>query len=81
MDKLSRLRWQCRRGLLELDLMLEKYLASAYLTANDEEKARFAELLKLDDAELLALLMAEGKLEPQKKIAIGVNRITDKIRL
>ncbi|MGZ8163037.1 MAG: FAD assembly factor SdhE [Methylobacter sp.] len=66
MDELSRLRWQCRRGSLELDLILEKYLETGYLAATDEEKARFAELLKLDDGELLELLMDDGKLEPEK---------------
>jgi antitoxin CptB len=66
MDELSRLRWQCRRGSLELDLILEKYLETGYLAATAEEKARFAELLKLEDGELLALLMGNGKLEPEK---------------
>jgi antitoxin CptB len=66
MDELSRLKWQCRRGSLELDLILEKYLETGYLAATDEEKARFSELLKLDDGELLELLMDDGKLEPEK---------------
>ncbi|MDD5578269.1 MAG: succinate dehydrogenase assembly factor 2 [Methylobacter sp.] len=66
MNELSRLRWQCRRGSLELDLMLEKYLATGYLVADDKEKARFVELLKLDDAELLELLMNDWKPEWEK---------------
>ena len=37
----SRLKWKCRRGLLELDLVLEKYLQrSPY----DEELVEFLEL-------------------------------------
>lgn len=66
MDELARLRWQCRRGSLELDLILEKYLETGYLVADDEEKARFVDLLKLDDGELLGLLMGDGKLESEK---------------
>jgi antitoxin CptB len=52
-DELAKLRWQCRRGTKELDLMLLDYLETRYPTASMEEKARFVELLKLDDAELM----------------------------
>jgi succinate dehydrogenase flavin-adding protein (antitoxin of CptAB toxin-antitoxin module) len=41
-----RLRWKCRRGLLELDLVLEKYLRQV---PYDEE---LSELLDLTDNEL-----------------------------
>ena len=37
----SRLRWKCRRGLLELDLVLEKYLAK---NPYDPELVEFLEL-------------------------------------
>ncbi len=37
----KRLRWKCRRGLLELDLVLEKYLAK---TPYDAELDEFLEL-------------------------------------
>jgi antitoxin CptB len=52
-DELAKLRWQCRRGTKELDLMLLDYLETRYPTASVEEKAHFVELLKLDDAELM----------------------------
>lgn len=54
MDDLAKLRWQCRRGTKELDLMLLDYLETRYPTASVEEKARFVELLKLDDTDLMA---------------------------
>jgi antitoxin CptB len=41
-----RLHWKCRRGLLELDLVLEKYLK-----ANPQD-AELAGLLELQDQEL-----------------------------
>jgi antitoxin CptB len=53
MDELAKLRWQCRRGSRELDLLLDNYLNTRYPVADEEEKARFVELLKLDDTELL----------------------------
>jgi succinate dehydrogenase flavin-adding protein (antitoxin of CptAB toxin-antitoxin module) len=41
----------------ELDLLLENYLATQYLSADAAEKARFVELLQLEDDELLAALI------------------------
>ncbi|MDO9105299.1 MAG: succinate dehydrogenase assembly factor 2 [Methylovulum sp.] len=58
MDGLARLQWQCRRGMLELDLLLEGYLETRYPVAGEAEKAGFAELLKLEDGELLALMLS-----------------------
>ena len=52
MHQLAKLRWQCRRGTKELDLLLQRYLDSGYLLADDEEKALFVELLELEDDEL-----------------------------
>ncbi|MFZ2171304.1 MAG: succinate dehydrogenase assembly factor 2 [Methylococcaceae bacterium] len=65
MNQLARLRWQCRRGTKELDLLLQRYLETDYLAADDEEKALFAELLELEDDDLLAVLMGESKAEAE----------------
>ena len=66
MNQLARLRWQCRRGTKELDLLLQRYLETGYLVADDEEKALFVELLELEDDELLAVLMGELDVETGK---------------
>lgn len=50
--KFSQLYWQCRRGNLELDLLLKNYLENHYPNASDSEREQFAELLKLDDEDL-----------------------------
>jgi antitoxin CptB len=63
MNQLARLRWQCRRGTKELDLLLQRYLDSGYLLADDEEKALFVELLELEDDELLGVLMGDLEVE------------------
>jgi antitoxin CptB len=57
-NQLAKLKWQCRRGMKELDLLLENYLATDYLVADTAEKARFIELLQLEDDELFAVLMS-----------------------
>ena len=53
MNQLAKLRWQCRRGTKELDLLLQRYLETGYLVADDEEKELFVELLELEDDELM----------------------------
>jgi antitoxin CptB len=63
MNQLARLRWQCRRGTKELDFLLQRYLDSGYLLADDEEKALFVELLELEDDELLGVLMGDLEVE------------------
>jgi len=63
MNQLARLKWQCRRGTKELDLLLQSYLKTGYLLADDEEKALFVELLELEDDELLGVLMGELEME------------------
>ena len=64
MNQLAKLQWQCRRGTKELDLLLQRYLDSGYLVADDEEKALFVELLKLEDDDLVAVLMGELEVKP-----------------
>jgi len=48
----SRLRWQCRRGMRELDELLLSYLELRYPMADEAEKAAFREVLELADPEL-----------------------------
>ena len=49
---LSRLRWQCRRGMLENDLILECFLDLHGGTLEGERLAAFERLLASSDAEL-----------------------------
>jgi antitoxin CptB len=63
MAQLSKLRWQCRRGTKELDLLLQRYLATGYLSADAKEKALFLELLKLEDDDLFSVLMGQSRLK------------------
>jgi antitoxin CptB len=56
--KTSQLYWQCRRGSLELDLLLKNYLENDYLHATEPKRQQFAELLKLEDEDLLPALLS-----------------------
>ena len=58
----SRLQWRCRRGLLELDLVLQAFVNDCYALLDSEEKQQLDRLLELPDNTLLAYL--QGREEP-----------------
>lgn len=58
----SRLRWQCRRGMRELDVLLQDFLDVRYAKLDDRNKEVFRKLLSCSDQMLFEYLM--GKLTP-----------------
>lgn len=59
--ELARILWRCRRGLLELDLVLGGFARSAYVKLNEAERKCFRSLLETPDQQLLEWLQ-----EPEK---------------
>ncbi|MCH9692909.1 MAG: succinate dehydrogenase assembly factor 2 [Gammaproteobacteria bacterium] len=57
MSELSRLRWQCRRGMRELDELLLRYLEKTYADSSDADKTAFQAVLALSDPELNGYLL------------------------
>lgn len=53
----SKLRWRCRRGMKELDMLLLGYLQHDYASAPEEEQRAFALLLELQDPQLMAYVL------------------------
>ena len=45
----SRLRWRCRRGMRELDLLLERFLDDQYPGLDPSMQERFEALLEIED--------------------------------
>ena len=64
MDKteLSRMRWRCRRGMLENDLILTRFLDARGGTISAADVAALDRLLDLADGELWDLIA--GRAEP-----------------
>ena len=58
----SRLYWQCRRGMLELDILLQEYYRKYCETFSDDDVAVFTELLACSDDQLNGYLM--GRMVP-----------------
>lgn len=54
---LSRLRWHCRRGMRELDVLLTRYFEQTYPTASAEQQLAFEALLDQQDPVILAYLV------------------------
>jgi antitoxin CptB len=51
-ESMDRLRWRCRRGRLELELLLGAFLETSYAILSEEEKQAFELLLGCSDPEL-----------------------------
>ena len=59
-NDISRLSWACRRGMLELDVLLGNFLKNTYPTLPIEDKERFIKLLACADPELFSWLLGQA---------------------
>lgn len=57
----SRMRWAARRGMLELDLVLEPYVLQRYPLLEEADRARFEQLMLCEDQELFGWLLQRGQ--------------------
>jgi len=56
-DNKPRLRWACRRGMLELDVLFMPFVEEAYDSLSTKEKQVFERLLEEQDPVLFAWFM------------------------
>ena len=66
----SRIKWQCRRGMRELDELLLSYLDRNYAVACEAEKAAFQSLLALPDPDLVGYLLQQQSHPPELTVVI-----------
>lgn len=59
---LQRVRWRCRRGLLELDIVLGRFIDRHYAALDEAQRLAFDEMLDLPDTEFWDLI--RGNTEP-----------------
>jgi antitoxin CptB len=76
MSELSRLRWQCRRGMKELDVLLEAYLNDEFGEVELAEQRAFVALLELPDPILAAYIMGRSSpdTEEQRRVIDALRR-------
>jgi antitoxin CptB len=69
----GQLRWRCRRGMKELDILLTRYLDECYCTATTEEREAFRYLLEMPDPLIYAYCL--GQERPPEHLAVLIARI------
>lgn len=57
--RIERIRWRCRRGLLELDLLLQRFMDKYGSQLNEQQISQFESLLSLSDKDLLATICSK----------------------
>jgi len=62
MSEKARIRWMCRRGMKELDVLLERFIVADYDGLNEDERGEFVALVEMEDPDLYYLVM--GRSEP-----------------
>lgn len=59
--RVSRLKWACRRGMLELDVLFMPFVEDGFGDLNQSEQLIFERLLTCDDPDLYAWFMGHQK--------------------
>lgn len=73
--ELSQLRWHCRRGVKELDVVLSNYLNKHYLNSAEDIQLAFKELLQLEDPILMSLVMNNHQVDDK-----AINKVLNKMK-
>ncbi len=60
-NRMQRVRWRCRRGLLELDIILGRFVDAHYERLSQSQRETFEEFLDMADNPLWDLI--SGKIE------------------
>ncbi|HMI75663.1 MAG TPA: succinate dehydrogenase assembly factor 2 [Steroidobacteraceae bacterium] len=70
----GKLRWRCRRGMKELDILLTRYVDERYGSAPVDEQQAFQGLLETQDPVIYAYCL--GQERPPEHLAALIERIT-----
>lgn len=75
-DEIKRMRWASRRGMLELDLVLEPFVNDCYPQLDERDRQRYRRLMECEDQELFAWFLRREEPEDAELAAI-VRQILD----
>jgi antitoxin CptB len=73
-QNLGKLRWRCRRGMQELDILLARYVDERFAKAPFEEQEAFQRLLESQDPVIYSYCF--GHQRPPEHLAALIGRIT-----
>jgi antitoxin CptB len=68
---IAQLRWRCRRGMKELDLLLVRWLDTRYAVGSRAEQAAFRHFLELPDPELARYLLMHEQSPDAERCALA----------
>lgn len=57
----NRVLWHSRRGMLELDLVLEPFVRECYRDLDEADQARYRQLLTMEDQQLFDWFLKKGR--------------------
>jgi len=77
--EIGRLRWRCRRGMKELDLLLTRFVDEEYAAAAPAQQAAFRQLLEAQDPLIHAYFLGR-ETAPDAMLAALIERITAGVR-
>lgn len=69
-SSLNQLRWACRRGMLELDLILQSFVDRYYASLLSLQQQAFIKLLTYPDQELFDYLVGHQVIKDQSLVEI-----------
>jgi antitoxin CptB len=62
-EEKARIKWACRRGMLELDVVIMSFFEECFDQLTEDAQKDFVSLLECDDPELFSWLMGHGRSE------------------
>ena len=78
--RISRLKWACRRGMLELDVLFMPFVENGFGDLNQTEQLIFERLLTCDDPDLYAWFMGHQKCN-DPELAAMVSHILSRVKV
>lgn len=78
--RLSRLKWACRRGMLELDVLFMPFVDEAFEDLDESQQLVFERLLTSDDPDLFAWFMGHQECE-DPELAQMVEYILSRVKV
>ncbi len=60
-EEKARIKWACRRGMLELDVVIMPFFEECFEELQEEEQREFVALLECDDPDLFTWIMGHGR--------------------
>jgi antitoxin CptB len=58
---IEKIKWKCRRGTKELDLLLGKFFDQFFMDSDNKKKEAFVRLIDMQDPEIYDLLIGKKK--------------------